>query len=79
MWRYYRVIRHLIDSIVYKGGDDPVVPRIDLGRHSRSVDTEIQSVDTEIQSLDKPLVRQRVLPGGSGISTCNGTSHLGLC
>jgi hypothetical protein len=43
MRRYRRVVNHQLDSIVYKGWNDPMVPLIDLGRLGESVCAEIYS------------------------------------
>jgi hypothetical protein len=43
MRRYRRVVHHQLDSIVYKGWNDPMVPLIDLGRLGEMVHAEIYS------------------------------------
>ncbi|HEX3473491.1 MAG TPA: hypothetical protein VHT91_00545 [Kofleriaceae bacterium] len=48
MRRYHRVIDHQLDSIVYKGWNDPTVPLMDLGRLGEPVDAEIHSTVKEL-------------------------------
>jgi hypothetical protein len=48
MRRYHRVTDHQVDSIVYKGWNDPMVPMIDLGRLGKPVDAEIHSTVKEL-------------------------------
>lgn len=43
MRRYRRVINHPLDSIAYKGWDDPTVPLTDLGGLGETVRAEIYS------------------------------------
>lgn len=48
MRRYRRVIDNQLDSIVYKGWNDPTVPLIDLGRLGETVRAEIYSTVEEL-------------------------------
>ena len=48
MRRYRRVIDDQLDSIAYKGWNDPTVPLIDLGRLGEPVDAEIHSMVKEL-------------------------------
>jgi hypothetical protein len=48
MRRYRRVINRQLDSIVYKGWDDPMVPLFDLERIGEAVRAEIHSTVKEL-------------------------------
>lgn len=48
MRRYHRITDHQVDSIIYKGWNDPMVPMIDLGRLGEPVDAEIHSTVKEL-------------------------------
>lgn len=48
MRRYHRIADHQLDSIVYKGWNDPMVPLTDLGRLGQAVDAEIHSMVNEL-------------------------------
>src|SRR5689334_22238082 len=48
MRRYRRVIDNQLDSIAYKGWNDPTVPLIDLGRLGEPVDAEVHSMVKEL-------------------------------